>query len=330
MDGLMPVIAWGAGLFALFVVVAVGFSARSMVRPGRIKVWTDPKREFGADFESITFTTNDDVKLAGWFIPAARGGAESGAPVPPGPAAIVLHGWCWNRCGTRQNSPLNDFPFGLPVDLMPAARALHEAGYHVLMYDMRNFGESERRGVYTGGWLEKRDLIGALDYLAARPEVDAERMVVQGFSVGGNIILYALPHTRRIRAAFAIQPARVGLFMANFGRKNLKGIGWLIVPLVEWVYRLYGGPALRDIDPALEVVGADDTPVLFLEGTGDRWGSVDDVRRMAEATPGNQGLMVIETNHRYAGYNWAAQHPEVALDFFAKHIEAPEPPVTAG
>jgi hypothetical protein len=104
MDGLMPVIAWGAGLFALFVVVAVGFSARSMVRPGRIKVWTDPKREFGADFESITFTTNDDVKLAGWFIPVPPRAARPSSPDPPPSCCTAGAGTAVARAKTARST----------------------------------------------------------------------------------------------------------------------------------------------------------------------------------------------------------------------------------
>lgn len=305
-----------AGMAGLLVLLAipVAFSARSMVRPGRILPWTTPREALGLAYEDVSFPAQDGVALKGWFIPASEDVTR------PAPTVVMIHGWCWNRLGTRMKSMLNDFPAGKPVDLAPMAGALHAQGYHVLMFDLRNFGESERKGVYTGGWLESRDLLGALDYLAQRDDVDPQRVGVMGFSVGGNILLFALAHTHGIRAGVAIQPSRVSVFSENFAKKDLKGIGWLINPMVNVVYRACGGLDLRDVDPALAVAGADPVPVLFMQGTGDRWGTVEDVQRMAAATPGGLPPIVMETGHRFDGYNYAVQHPEITLDFFQKHL----------
>jgi len=306
----------GMAVLGLLVLAGVGFSVRSMVRPGRILPWTDPKEALGLDYEDIVFPAQDGTSLSGWFIPVSSGNGELR------PTVVMVHGWCWNRLGTRMRNPLIDFPAGKAVELAPMAESLHSEGYHVLMFDLRNFGKSARCGVYTGGWLESRDLLGALDYLAARPDVDPDRIGVMGFSVGGNILLFALPHTHKVRAGIAIQPARVSVFSENFSRKDMKGIGWFMTPLVNLVYRVFGGPDLNDVDPALAVAGAGPVPVLFMQGTGDRWGTVEDVERMAAATPGGLPLLVIGTEHRFDGYNYAVQNPEISLDFFREHLAA--------
>ncbi|MEX2526720.1 MAG: alpha/beta fold hydrolase [Gemmatimonadota bacterium] len=317
------IVAIAAGVLVLLA-IPVAFSARSMVRPGRILPWTTPKEALGLVYEDVSFPAQDGVRLKGWFIPAL------GEETRPAPVIVMIHGWCWNRLGTRMKSLLNDFPAGKPVELAPMAGSLHAQGYHVLMFDLRNFGESERKGVYTGGWLESRDLLGAVDYLAQRKDVDPRRIGVMGFSVGGNILLFALPHTHKIRAGVAIQPSRVSVFSENFARKDLKGIGWLLNPLINVVYRVWGGPDLRDVDPALAVAGSDPIPVLFMQGTGDRWGTVEDVERMAAATPGGLPTLVVETEHRFDGYNYAVQNPEITLDFFGEHLSDGGTPTSPG
>ena len=63
------------------------------------------------------------------------------------------------------------------------------------MFDLRNHGESAAHPPVTFGQSEADDLLGALAYLSARPDVDPARLAAIGFSMGANAILYALPQT---------------------------------------------------------------------------------------------------------------------------------------
>jgi len=55
---------------------------------------------------------------------------------------------------------------GFEVDLVPNYKILHDAGYHVLAYDLRNHGltSAANGGVVTHGFTENRDVAGSLDY----------------------------------------------------------------------------------------------------------------------------------------------------------------------
>ena len=90
--------------------------------------------DVGLDFEDAAFGAADGIGLKGWFIPS---GAEG-----RGPAVVFVHGWMWNRLGNvaHQVKGLKD----ADVDFLPAAKALHDAGYHVLLFDVRWHGESDR------------------------------------------------------------------------------------------------------------------------------------------------------------------------------------------
>ena len=115
--------------------------------------------------------------IFGWWLPV-------GAPQPR-PAAISLHG-----CdGLYLRNPLNARERFM-------AELLGRRGFHVLLSDS----------------CRDADIHGALDWLAARPEVDRSRIVVLGWSHGGSALLAALKHRigpmpLQARAAVAFSPS---------------------------------------------------------------------------------------------------------------------------
>ena len=115
--------------------------------------------------------------IFGWWLPLA--GSQ------PRPAVIALHGcdglYLRNQLNARERS---------------VAELLGRRGFHVLLSD-------NCRGA---------DIHGALDWLAARPEVDRNRIVVLGWSHGGSALLATLKHRigpmpLQARAAIAFAPS---------------------------------------------------------------------------------------------------------------------------
>lgn len=298
------------------LLIAAMIIARLTVRPGRARIWSTP-RAVGLEFEDIAFEAQDGVRLVGWFLPAPASVAC------PAPVIIVVHGWPWCRMGTQANNIINDLPGSRPVHLLPFMKQLHDQGYHVMAADHRNFGDSESRGVVTGGWLECRDVLGALDFLRGRADVDINRIAAVGFSQGGATLMFALPQTDLLKAVVAIQPTTPSVFEKNYAWALMGPLASILRPLSQMFYRLAGGPSLVSIQPGLAVAGAR-APILFIQGTGDRWGSKEDVAQMAAHAPRGSALYP-ETTHRFEGYTWVLDHPEVVLEFFRSHLAAPTP-----
>src|SRR5215216_5472243 len=163
-----------------------------MVKARRAPVTRTPA-EAGLAYEDASFPAADGVGLEGWFIPS---GAEG-----RGPAVVFVHGWMWNRLGNvAHQTAVKD----ADVDFLPAAKALHDAGFHVLLFDVRNHGESEAgKGPLSYGPVEARDYIGAVGYLRTRPDVDGGRIGAVGTSMGGNIVMYGTPDVQPIKAILA-------------------------------------------------------------------------------------------------------------------------------
>src|SRR5262245_36483533 len=111
--------------------------------------------------ESIAFTTEDRLSRAGWFVPPAAARA--------GHTVIVFNGNAGNRAYRA-----------------PFAAALAQHGIATLLFDYRGFGGN--RGSPSEEGLS-RDARAALDYVASRPDVDRDRIVYFGESLGAGVAI---------------------------------------------------------------------------------------------------------------------------------------------
>jgi uncharacterized protein len=283
------------------------FFARRMIAPPRERLWATPA-DAGLSYQDIQFPARDGVRLSGWFIPAAGEGTH--------PAVILVHGWPWNRLGTAAETLLDDLSGAWPVDLLRLVHALRHAGYHVLTFDLRNHGQSAAAPPVTFGLAEANDLLGALDFLCNQPQVDLGRIGAVGFSMGANTVLYTLPRSRHIKAAVAVQPVAVATFARRYGYDLVGTLSHLILPLTELIYRFAGGLQFSSLDPIFAASGSGNTPVLYVQGTGDRWGGSDYATQIATLTPGAGEPLLVESQHRFDGYQYVVDNPHVITEFF--------------
>ncbi len=141
--------------------------------PLRINSQITPK-DLGLNYENVSFTTADDIKLVGWFIPSFAKAIEG----KPAPTIILLHGY--------------------PADkgnILPVMSFLQKK-YNLLLFDFRYFGQSE--GNYsTAGAKEVEDLLAAINFLKSR---GISEVGIWGFSMGGAAALMTAPRAPEIKA----------------------------------------------------------------------------------------------------------------------------------
>lgn len=129
--------------------------------------------------EAVSFLTAHGISLAGHLYPA-RG--RSGGP---GPALAM--------CGPITSVKEETLPH--------YAVALQDAGYTVLTFDNRNFGESggePRQHIDT--YEHTEDLRYAVSYMLTRPDVDPERFGLCCVCLGAGYALEVAAMDRRIKA----------------------------------------------------------------------------------------------------------------------------------
>jgi dienelactone hydrolase len=188
------------------------------------------------------------LALSGWALAAAQAQQrvevpslqlQAGAPVPlagywfavdgPGrrPAVVLLHG-----CGGPHGRDGE-----LSERLADYAAWMRVQGWHALVIDsLGPRGERETCTQPAGSAAvnqgnRRRDALGALQWLAARPEVDAERLALVGWSNGGSTVLAATSATVREVMQAPVKPRAAVAFYP--GCKFELGRGYRpLVPLL--------------------------------------------------------------------------------------------------
>jgi uncharacterized protein len=126
---------------------------------------------------------SEGVKLAGdLFLPA---------DVKPGDrrAGIVL---CHGYTGVRS------------IYLPDNARVLAEAGYVVMSFDYKGWGDSEGPKSRLAPYSRVADVQAALTFLGAQPEVDATRLGIYGTSYGGATVVFVAAVDLRVRCVVSV------------------------------------------------------------------------------------------------------------------------------
>ena len=277
---------------------------------GRRAPLTRTPADAGLEYEDIAFPAADGLQLRGWFVP--RGDVE------PGPVVIFVHGWLWNRLGNVAGQvPVPD----RDVDFLPAVRALHDAGFGVLLFDVRHHGESAAgRKPLTYGPLEARDFVGAVRYARSRPDVDGERIGAIGTSMGGNIVIYGTPDCQPVKALLAIQPTRLAIFNTNFARTELGRFGPAMLRPFDLRYRVLRVPPPDKHDPAVPAARLNGTLVKYVQGTGDPWGTTEMVEAFAAVTPNTLGVERFPSEGRYEGYRYISERVDDVTGFFRENL----------
>lgn len=191
-------------LIVFWLVAAVGSAQAQSVR-GAARV----------EFDSLERSGGRPVRLFAWLF--ATKGSASAKP----PAVVALHG-----CGGL---------YGRDKDLTSRHRAmaelLEQEGYHVLFPDsFKPRGKeslcSEKIGTREITSANRRlDVLGALTWMATRPDVDAGRIALLGWSHGGSTVLSAnnrqlsevAGHEVKPRAAIAFYPGCTAYLNARGG-----------------------------------------------------------------------------------------------------------------
>jgi uncharacterized protein len=175
------VMKWiGVGIVVLLVAAYLGIgavAASQLTQPKRV---FDPALNPGVyqlKYEDFKYPArNDGTQIAAWYIPSDENQR----------AIILVHG--------RDNSRSNGF-----VDhFVSFADKLHQAGFSVLMIDLRGHGESADSR-FSFGIKERNDILGGVDWLKAKG-YEPGKIGVLGYSLGAASVIGAASEEEDIGA----------------------------------------------------------------------------------------------------------------------------------
>jgi len=237
--------------------------------------------ELGLAFDDAYFTAGDGVRLHGWFVPGAGGTAEQSSigtelrseavPLFQGsnvPAALGGATWLWFHGNAGNIS-----------DRLENLRLLHdELGVNVFIFDYRGYGRSEGSPSEQGTY---RDAEAALAYALSRPDVDAERIVYFGRSLGSAVAVELA--TRRPPFALILESPFTS--MADLARQHYR-----FLPATGLIRTKYD---------SLSKIGSVRAPLLVLHGDQDDIVPFEAGKRLFEAASEPKRFYTI----RGAGHN---------------------------
>jgi dipeptidyl aminopeptidase/acylaminoacyl peptidase len=258
--------------------------------------------DFELPAEEVSFPSRDGTRLAGLFIPA-------GGPAPA-PAIVLSHGWARSR-----------------AELLPHADFLHHAGFAVLMFDYRHRGKSGGDAI-TMGLLEQDDLLGALDYLAGRPEVDTARIGAFGMSMGGVVTILAAARDERVCAVVAECPyASHKVIMTRALRHYYRLPSFPVAGLAKWMLERRLGASLDGAQAINAVHAISPRPMFIIACERDAViGHEETERLFRAASEPKRFWLILGADH---ARGWQAAHDEYerrVLGFFHEALAAVEAP----
>jgi len=142
----------------------------------------------GIAFKAADFISENVRLTAQWFYAAENKGRKL-------PTIIIAHGWGTTAASFRQDA----------IDLA-------SAGYLVMLFDYRGWGDSDGRVMRTSNaqvrelrgyidpWEQVNDWFNAIHYAVTDPMVDVGRIGILGSDLSGGHVIYVAAHEPRVKA----------------------------------------------------------------------------------------------------------------------------------
>lgn len=239
--------------------------------------------------EEIRFNSRDGFEVRGFFI---EGHTHSDI------AIIVQPGYGGNTQAA-----------------LPDAQVLADAGYSLMLFEHRSCtGANVNSGL---GVFETQDVLGAVDYLSEREEV--ERIGGFGFSAGGTAMMLAASQDERIEAVI-IQGALDDLRGSVLGESPPKNLFERIYRgTTFWLLQARLGASANQMRPYQSVGAISPRPIFFVYGEFEPQRASNTLY----AAAGEPKSLWIVEGAGHGGYIYAAPdtYPQRMVDFFDEAFE---------
>lgn len=252
---IMKMAVWILGMYGVYLLILF-VAQRQMMFPRYVLPSPHPEGTLPAGVESI-WMDSDFGRVEAWYLPASPGRQASKA----GPALIVAHG----------NGELIDY-------MIDEVRPFQDIGVAVLLVEYPGYGRSQGAPSQKSiGEIFRR----AYDRLVQRPEIDPERIVLLGRSLGGG----AVCDLSRKR------PSAAMILVSTFTRTSAFAKRYLAPPLF-----------IRDPFDNLGAVQEYPNPLLITHGKHD------------EVIPYRHGRQLFRAAPRGTMKTYAGGHNDLRLD----------------
>lgn len=311
---LLTVLTTILGLFLAYLVICY-FIAGTIIHLNRQPIPKNPA-DYGMDFETIEFKAIDDITIRGWLIPGSLD-----------KLIIMTHVGGLTKYGSTVSYKNLTKLYNKEIEFLKTAQHLHEKGYWVLMFDFRNHGESDRSpngGIAGVGVEEYKDIVAALKFVAAKPELKDMPVGFVSFCMGANSTIIAMSKEpdvfANVKCLFAVQPISMEVFVRTYaGKLFTPSITKLLMPGIKLFVKARGAHPIEKMSPARYVKDLR-VPTMYIQARHDPWTELSDIQGFYDNTPDNpKKIFWIEnTRHRFESYSYFQDKPGWMLEWLGR------------
>lgn len=284
-----------------------------MIKPGKSPVFETPD-QYGLKYEDVNFETQDSVTLSGWLV---EGGRDK--------IIIQSHfGVQCSRCGYTQKGKglMKNALWTNDIHFLDQAKYLVEAGYSVLMYDLRNHGDS---GKGTTSWVtwgqeERKDILAAVEFVSNHPEFKDACIGLLSICMGASSTTFAyglepdMKKNKHVKAMIAVQPLTYDYFVKAMGMP-----GFLIKSGNN--YNLKNRAVDLTGDSFLPYAKDISVPTMVVQNKNDPMTNLDMVHQYYNSLSVEKELIMLNLKKkRGAAYDWVGKNPDKILKWFGKYM----------
>jgi esterase/lipase len=272
--------------------------------------------EYGMVYEDIYFPSEDGLVLEGWYMPSKQASNK---------VVICNHFSPGNRYGYAGHIKPWKGAGGFEVNFLPKYKALVEAGYNVLAYDLRGHGFSSpaQNGAYNPKFFEYRDVLGSINYIKTRSDTKDMDIHLHSMCLGGNSTLVAMrkhpEFFKDIKSMMLIQPISGDALVRRLC-KNMR-LGKSGYRVFEKYYRELYGFSITDASPINDAQFVN-IPTFVVQVRNDSFTyAEEDVQAVYDAiSVDDKKLYWIEgTKLRFKGYTYFSENPEQMIEWYDQH-----------
>jgi len=293
------ILGCGIALFAVFFVVlpvALSFLITNSHFRFPERGPRDPA-SVGLEVRNVEFKSDDGIPLRGWWNPGD----------PAKPVVVFVHGLNRSR-----------------AEHLERAAASHKRGYGVLLFDLRNHGESGQ-AYTTLGVKESHDVCAAREFL--KREAAGRPQILWGVSLGASTSLLA---EKRCPGSGAIISDSSFLSFNETIRHHFNLVFHLpsfpIADMVIWLTRWRMDFQADDGDVEAAVGALHDVPVLFIAGGADARMPPELARRLASraTSPAKQLMVFPGAGHGQAFIHDRDNYLQTVFGFLDRAVGVPK------
>jgi uncharacterized protein len=287
----LPRLSVRFGLRALALVLVVWIAAsfiaeRETLHPLRRDLGPTPAAR-GMRYSDVSFKTSDGLTLRGWWIPGSRD-----------QTVVMVHGLSNNR---REG--------------LDKAGYLHQAGYNLLVFDLRGHGQSDGSGT-TMGYREPADVSAAV---AEARSLSPGPIALIGYSLGAAVSVEEAAVNPDVTAVVEDSgfSSAGAVFMARFSEvTHLPDMPWAAAVVAFGQMDI--GTSLWNVQPAAMAARLH-KPLLAIVGTSDTIVPPSEGLALFKAAAGPKQLLEVPgAGHVQAYYTDNALYERTVLGFLAK------------